>query len=161
MKIGVVSDTHGSLRALQPALPMLEALEVDVVLHCGDVGSAQIVRALSAWPGHFVRGNCDVGLDDELEAACAGNAVWHGAFASLELRGLSIALLHSDDEVRLREATGSGDYDFVCYGHTHVADVSRSGQTTLFNPGALFRSSAPSIGLIDSETREAHVIHVT
>lgn len=160
MKIGVVSDTHGSLVRLRPAATMLESLEVDVVLHCGDVGSAAVVEALSRWPAHFVRGNCDFGLEDELSAACVGNAIWHGPFAALAFGDLRIALLHGDDERRKQQAVTSGDYDFVCVGHTHVAEIRKFGPTTLFNPGALYRTSSPSIGLIDSETKEAHIIRI-
>ena len=160
MKIGVVSDTHGSLVRLRPAATMLESLEVDVVLHCGDVGSAAVVEALSRWPAHFVRGNCDFGVEAELSAACTGNAVWHGPFASLAFGGLRIALVHGDDARRKQEALSSGEFDFVCVGHTHVAERRKFGQTTLFNPGALYRTSSPSIGLIDSESREGHIIRL-
>lgn len=139
---------------------MLESLEIDVVLHCGDVGSAAAIEALSRWPAHFVRGNCDFGLENELSGACIGNAVWHGPFAALDLDGLRIALLHGDDERRKQEALSSGKYDFVCVGHTHVAEQRKFDGTMLFNPGALYRTSSPSIGLIDSETREAHVIRI-
>jgi putative phosphoesterase len=160
VKIGVVSDTHGSVVRLRPAATMLESLEVDVVLHCGDVGSAAVVEAFSRWPAHFVRGNCDFGLEADLSAACVGNAVWQGEFASLELGGLRIALLHGDDERRQREALSSGEFDFVCVGHTHVAQTRKVGETTLFNPGALYRTSSPSIGLIDCESCTAHVIRI-
>jgi hypothetical protein len=139
---------------------MLESLEVDVVLHCGDVGSAAVVETLSRWPAHFVRGNCDLGREEELSAACVGNAVWHDAFASLEFGRLRIALLHGDDERRKQEALSSGEHDFVCVGHTHVAQKRKFGETTLFNPGALYRTSSPSIGLIETESREAHVIRI-
>jgi putative phosphoesterase len=38
---------------------MLESLEVDAVLHCGDIGSIAVVELFAAWPTHFVFGNCD------------------------------------------------------------------------------------------------------
>lgn len=139
---------------------MFESLEVEVVLHCGDVGSAAVVEALSRWPAHFVRGNCDVGREAELSAACVGSAVWHDTFASLELDGLRVALLHGDDARRKEDAIASSEYDFVCVGHTHVAQKRKYGETTLFNPGALYRASLPSIGLIDTESHEAHVIRI-
>lgn len=160
MKIGVVSDTHGSLVRLRPAARMLESLEVDVILHCGDVGSAEVIQALSRWPAHFVRGNCDAGLEQELAAACTESSIWHHSFADLRFGDLRIALLHGDDESRKQQAISSGEYDFVCVGHTHVAEGRTIGGTTLFNPGALYRTSSPSIGLIDSETRGAHIIRI-
>lgn len=160
MKIGVVSDTHGSLVRLRPVATMLESLEVDVVLHCGDVGSVEVIEALSRWPAHFVRGNCDLGAEQALSAACVGTSIWHGAFAALEFGASKIALLHGDDARCRQEAAMSGEYDFVCVGHTHVAQIRSAGPTTLFNPGALYRTSSPSIGFIDSETKEAHIIRI-
>ena len=59
MLLGVVSDTHGQTDYTLDAVRMLESLEVDAVLHCGDVGSAEVVRLFKPWPTHFVLGNVD------------------------------------------------------------------------------------------------------
>ena len=59
MRIGVVSDTHGHVPFTRDAVRMLEQLEVELVIHCGDVGSVEIVSLFSAWPTHFVLGNVD------------------------------------------------------------------------------------------------------
>ena len=52
MRIGVLSDTHGHVENTLTAVRMLESLEVEAVLHCGDIGSVQIPRLLAAWPAH-------------------------------------------------------------------------------------------------------------
>jgi hypothetical protein len=59
MLLGVVSDTHGHVQNAQAAVRMLENLEVEVVLHCGDIGSQAIVPLFKKWPTHFVFGNVD------------------------------------------------------------------------------------------------------
>ena len=59
MRIGVVSDTHGSFANTLAAVAQLTELQVDLIIHCGDIGSVQIVPLLSAWPAHFVLGNVD------------------------------------------------------------------------------------------------------
>ena len=38
MRIGVISDTHGQVANTLAAVRMLESLEVQAVLHCGDIG---------------------------------------------------------------------------------------------------------------------------
>ena len=38
MKIGVISDTHGEVGLTRRALDVLDTLQVDLTLHCGDVG---------------------------------------------------------------------------------------------------------------------------
>src|SRR5688572_22391971 len=119
MRLGIVSDTHGHVPYATEAVRMLEQFEVDVILHCGDVGSREIVRLFSKWPAHFVAGNVDHGPTIRAAAAECG-ATYHGAMASLELSGVRIAILHGDDGRRLAEAVAGGEYALVCHGHTHV-----------------------------------------
>ncbi len=59
MRIGVVSDTHGHLEHTRAAVRMLESLEVEAVLHCGDIGTPEVIELFAPWPTHFVFGNCD------------------------------------------------------------------------------------------------------
>jgi len=159
MKIGVVSDTHGHVLNAQAAARMLEALEVAAVLHCGDIGSPQIPTVFSRWPTHYVLGNVDH-YEDELYAAAvmAASGTFHARFADLTLAGKRIAVLHSDDAKRFRLTIAGGDYDLVCYGHTHEAEQHHEGKTLVLNPGALYRASKHQIAVVDLETMEA--IHV-
>ena len=104
MRLGVVSDTHGHVELTRPAVRMLESFEVDAVLHCGDIGSVEVVELFAAWPTHFVFGNCDYATD-ELEAAIhrAGQTC-HGLFGELEFDGVRVAMLHSHERQRFRQA---------------------------------------------------------
>src|SRR3954470_4100510 len=87
MRLGVLSDTHGHVELTRPAVRMLESLEVEAVLHCGDIGSAEVVELFEAWPTHFLFGNCDYSTA-ELEAAIrrAGQTC-HGLFGDLAFDG--------------------------------------------------------------------------
>lgn len=155
MRLGIVSDTHGQVNFTREAVRMLESLEVDEVIHCGDIGSVEIVPLLGAWPAHFVFGNVDYD-HAALEAAiseCGGTC--HGRFGSLEREGVRIAFLHGDDTQRLRETAASGDWDLVCYGHTHVAKQHHEGKTLVLNPGAIYRANPHSIAIVDLPQVEA------
>ena len=56
--VGVISDTHGLLR---PEIPKIFK-NVDLILHAGDIGSSEILQALSKIaPTISVRGNNDTG----------------------------------------------------------------------------------------------------
>jgi len=160
MRIGIVSDTHGHLQNAQAAARMLESLEVEAVLHCGDIGSPRIPLAFSIWPAHYVAGNVDQG-DEELlgEAVTAAGGAFHGAFADLTLGERRIALLHSDDARKFRQVTTNGEYDLVCYGHSHIAEMHLEGKTLVLNPGALYRANPHKIAVVDLTTLEA--MHVT
>ena len=162
MRIGVVSDTHGSTENARRATRMLETLEVEALLHCGDIGSVDVVTILADWPGHYVFGNCDY---DHATLAAGIEALGHtccGEFGEIALAGARIALLHSHDARRFKAAKTSGEYDLVCYGHTHVAKIERVGETLVLNPGALYRANPHSLALveIDEGNVEATIVEL-
>src|SRR5438132_10337708 len=148
MRIGVISDTHGHLGNTRAAVRMLESLEVQAVVHCGDIGSLEIPKLLAAWPAHFVFGNCDSDRDELRAAIEREGMACYGRFGNLELAGRRIALLHSDDAKLFRRITASNEYDLVCYGHTHQAEQHREGKTLILNPGALFRATPHSLAVV-------------
>jgi hypothetical protein len=159
MLLGIVSDTHGHLAFTQAAVRMLESLEVELVIHCGDIGSPAIVELFAPWPTHFVLGNVD-DQPSELRAAIqrAGQTD-HGRFGELAIAERRIAFLHGDDAARFQKTVSSGDYDLVCYGHTHQGEQHREGRTLVLNPGALYRAHPHSLAIVRLPELEAtHVV---
>jgi putative phosphoesterase len=126
---------------------MLDALEVELVIHCGDIGSASIVPLFDRWPVHFVLGNVDDQTSMPEIIAGAGHTC-HDRFGTMELEGKRIAFLHGDDTRWLRRTIQSGVWDLVCHGHTHRAEVTSRGSTTVLNPGAIARTARPSIAAV-------------
>ena len=160
MRLGVVSDTHGHLRNAQAAVERLETLQVDVVLHCGDIGSTGVVPLFAAWPTHFVFGNVDQDEDELRYAIRSVGLTCHDEFGRLELEGIRIAVLHGDDFTALADAIESQEFDLVCHGHTHKRRLEHVGQTLVLNPGALYRASPHSLATVDlpSLATEFHTI---
>lgn len=158
MRLGIVSDSHGHVELTRPAIRMLESLDVDRVVHCGDIGSAAVVELFAAWPTDFVFGNCDADRAELQRAIVAAGQTCHGAFGELHLAGKRIALLHSDDSRRFRLALHSGDWDLVCYGHTHVAAIDQYGPTLAINPGALYRAEPHSLAVVELPTMQATIV---
>jgi len=152
MRIGIVSDTHGHVTNAAAAVRLLKTLDVAAVLHCGDIGSPAIVTLFDAWPTHFVFGNVD-GEERLLHNAIenAGQSC-HGQFGSIELGGRRIALLHSHDARLFQETVAGGEWDLVCYGHTHVAKQESINGTLAVNPGALFRARQHTIAVVDLDS---------
>lgn len=155
MLLGIISDTHGHRAYTLEAVRMLESLGIEALLHCGDIGSPEIVDLVTAWPTHFVFGNVDYDEVVLQAAIVAAGQNCHGRFAQLSLGGCQIAMLHGDDLPRLHQSVTSGNYDLVCHGHTHQAHQSQHGPTLLLNPGALYRATPHSIATFDTLTRQA------
>ena len=158
MRLGIVSDTHGHVLNTLAAVRMLESLQVDEVLHCGDIGSAEIPRLFASWPTHFVFGNCDPNEAELNMAIGAVGKLCHGRFGDITLAGRRIALIHSDDARLFRQTITGGQFDLVCYGHTHEAEQHQEGKTLVLNPGALYRANPHSIAIVELETMEATIV---
>jgi putative phosphoesterase len=162
MLLGVISDTHGNTQRTSAALRMLEAFEIEAVLHCGDIGSAAIPALITRWPAHFVLGNVDEYQAAELLEACssAGHAL-HDLFADLALGGRRIAVTHSHRPKLFIAAETCGQYDLVCYGHTHQAEQHRAGNALILNPGALHRANPPTCAVVDLTAMTAEFLAVS
>lgn len=160
MLVGVVSDTHGDILRTRAAVQMLESLSVAEVLHCGDIGTPEIVSMFAPWPTHFVFGNCDYDRRAFEKAIRTAGKTCHGVFGNLELEGKRIALLHGDDRESLDEAIASGDWDLICHGHTHVVRQERIGRTLVLNPGAVHRANPHTIATVELPERLVHVVTI-
>lgn len=160
MRLGIISDTHGHVENTRPAVRMLESLEVDTVLHCGDIGTIEVVELFQQWPTHFVFGNCDEDTTEFAAEIERAGLKCHGLFGDLEFDGVRVALLHSHERRRFRETIDSGQYRLVCYGHTHVAAIDRRGETLVVNPGAIYRADPHSIAVVELPSVEATLIRL-
>ncbi|HEY0970844.1 MAG TPA: metallophosphoesterase family protein [Gemmatimonadales bacterium] len=122
--IGLISDTHGLVRAeVHTALA-----GVELILHAGDVGGDDVLDELSLIaPVRAVYGNTDLPGDPRLEASI-----------ELEVDGVTIHVSHghelgSPTPARLIERYAA---DVIVYGHTHRQLVTRAAGRLVVNPGA-------------------------
>jgi putative phosphoesterase len=146
--LGIISDTHGRLNETVLAVKLFRERGVQAVLHCGDIGSCAVARAFQGIETHFVLGNVD-GTGESLRQAIeeTGNR-FHGLFGSLEQSDKRIAFLHGHQSQRFDQETESGNWDLMCYGHTHIAALQMHGSTMLLNPGAFERVFRPTIAIV-------------
>ena len=123
MLVGLISDTHGLIRA--EALAALA--DVELILHAGDVGSLAVLRELRAIaPVHAVYGNTDdpiLGLPQRVD---------------LTLEGLTIHMSHGHETGSPTPDKLAARYsaDIIIYGHTHKPLIATRGNTLIVNPGA-------------------------
>src|SRR6266851_1972602 len=149
MKLGVISDTHDRVEFVDVALKEFQRHEVELILHCGDIESTDTVRAFAGWPIQFVFGNCDWQPDRLGQAMAEIGAELHEPFGDLTLDGKTIAWIHGHNQPLKHEIELSGRYDYLFYGHTHVAEQHVTGRTLVANPGALTRVKKKSCLVLD------------
>ncbi|GIH68512.1 metallophosphoesterase family protein [Sphaerimonospora thailandensis] len=163
MKVVVLADTHAPRRWKSCPPRVAEQLrQADVILHAGDVCTADVLVELSAYaPVHAVLGNND-GPDV---------ADW-GAPETLELNldGLKVAMIHDSGPKEGRTARMRRRFpeaDLVVFGHSHIPmDLTGDG-VRVFNPGSPTdrrRQPHGTLGVLEIENgrlREARIIPVT
>jgi putative phosphoesterase len=119
--VGVISDTHGLLRP--EAVAALQG--VDLILHAGDVGSAEVLETLKGIaPVVAVRGNNDKGA--------WANELPHWEVA--EVGAIYIYMIHDLKEIDISPA-GVG-FQVVVSGHSHKPAVEERKGVLYVNPGS-------------------------
>ena len=118
MKIGVLSDTHGLLRA-EVAVALVGC---DVILHGGDINRREILDELGKIaPVYAVRGNNDKEWAEDVPA-----------FLDFALGGLRVYMTHRKKDL----PADLSAYDLAVCGHSHRYEESRQDGTLLLNPGS-------------------------
>lgn len=124
MRALILSDTHGLLR---PEVLALLA-QAELVVHAGDVGKPEVLRAIretAGGPVYAVRGNVDT--SPPLSALPATEL--------LDAGGRLLYVLHRLDDLDLSpQAAG---IDAVIYGHTHRPEQRQEGGVLYLNPGSV------------------------
>jgi putative phosphoesterase len=119
--IGVISDTHGLLRP--EAVTALQGVEL--IIHAGDIGSAQVLEELRAIaPVVAVRGNND-------------HEGWAKALADIEIidvNGEKLCVLH--DVKQLAMDAQLERIGVVIAGHSHHPQIEHRGKVLFLNPGS-------------------------
>jgi putative phosphoesterase len=124
--------------------------EVELILHAGDFVSLAVYEALGELaPVQGVAGNMD---EADLRAVLPPRRV-------VEVEGHRIGMVHDAGPAlrrgeRLTEAFPG--CAAIVYGHTHVPEATRLGETWILNPGSpTERRSAPSHGMIVLEIQKS------
>ncbi|KXA95853.1 phosphodiesterase [candidate division MSBL1 archaeon SCGC-AAA259E19] len=162
MKVGLMADTHDNLEATERAVDLFNEEKVEHVLHAGDLVSPFVVSKLSNLDAelHFVWGNNegDRGhIRENFEEIGVSPA---GEFASVNLAGRRIALLHGKDEEIVEALAGSGKYDLVVRGHTHSPGIEK--EPLIVNPGATsgYLTDHETVALLDTEEMRPEIVKI-
>lgn len=158
MKLGLLSDTHGHVGFTRQGIERLKQAGVRTVLHAGDIGSEAVLHelmehfGLAGVPVYAVLGNVDLHEQALVQLPAYGGVQVRRYWPDLDLDGLRVAVVHGDDPSLLRRVADDPVVEVVVTGHTHVAADDRSQRPRVINPGAIFRTSAPSVAVLDTRS---------
>jgi putative phosphoesterase len=163
MRVVVLSDTHSPRRWKSCPPRVAEHLrEAEVILHAGDVCTADVLDELAQYaPVHVVMGN-----NDQPDVAAWGAP----ETVRLTLNGLSIGMIHDSGQAagrtgRMRKLFPEAG--LVVFGHSHIP-MDRTGDgVRIFNPGSPTdrrRQPHGTLGTLDIDDGrlvEARILTVT
>ena len=126
------------------------------MIHCGDIGSPEIVGLFGRWPTHFVLGNVDTPAQPLRAAIEAAGQTCHGRFGALEAGGRANRL---PARRRLRgyctRRSPAASTTWCATATPMSPSSTTSGRTLVLNPGALYRAQPHSLAIVRLPELEA------
>lgn len=174
MKIGIISDTHNKLPAIDRAFEVFQREKVFLVVHCGDWKSLSTLEHVIAKaketniPVRGVLGNND--LDTEAFLRLARSFPAHITLSEgvdmFEAESKKIAAYHGHHTPTLRRLRESDTYDVLCLGHTHKPKIEHVDDMLILNPGSTAfsiprsKTWVPTVIILDTETMQPELLEI-
>lgn len=158
-RIGIISDTHDNVEKIEKAIHYFNEVDVDLVIHAGDIVSPFIAAKFNNLNMDFVAiyGNNDgdkLGLRKTLKYRIFEDP------HNFKIRGKEFFITHRERLIDSLEK--SEDYDVIIYGHTHKADVRKTDKTIVINPGEAcgYMYGESTIAVLNLDKREVDIVEV-
>jgi putative phosphoesterase len=160
MRIGLMSDTHDRVPAIDALLREMLARGVNFVLHAGDFCSPFSLKPFQdhnvAMAGVFGRNDGD--REGLISAATQGmgQELFESPHGMTMLEN-KILIVHDIGDVVERSVLA---HRIVVHGHTHLQEMKTRNDTLIVNPGEAcgWLYGAPSAAILDIDTKQVEFI---
>lgn len=162
MRLGLLSDTHDRLPAIDGLVREMLSRGAGMLLHAGDFCSPFALRPMLehrlATAGVFGRNDGDHEGLRAYAASGLGIELFESPH-SLEVSGQSILLVHDIGDVTARSLE---QHAVVVHGFTHREEMKTRGDTLIVNPGegCGWLYGPPSAAILDLDTRRVEFIQL-
>ena len=160
MRVGILSDTHDRVPAIEELVQRLIAGGASLLMHAGDHCSpfslAPVNDANIPMLGVFGRNDGDPEGLAAVAAQGVGTELYESPH-SFEVSGKQILLVHDLGDISHRSVE---QHQFVIHGSTHQVEMKTRGETLLLNPGEAcgWIYGSCTAALLDLDTREVEII---
>jgi putative phosphoesterase len=163
MRIGLMSDTHDRVPAVDALIREMLARDVEFVLHAGDYCSPFILKPFQdhsmAMSGVFGRNDGD----PEGIRAFASQGMGQELFESphsIKFGDQKVLIVHDIGDVVERSVLA---HAVVIHGHTHLQEMKTRGDTLIVNPGEAcgWLNGSPTAAVLDLDTKHVEFIKLT
>ena len=157
MLIAVMSDSHDNIWSLEKAIDIIRRDNADMIIHCGDFVAPFMAKELDGVgiPVHGVFGNNDGDqyLLTKFSLTTMTNITFHGLVGQIDMGEFKISFTH--EGVVGKALASGGNFNLVCFGHSHEYSLEKIGATILLNPGEIMgKDGRPGFCLVDTDTAE-------
>ncbi len=157
MKVGIISDSHDNISALESVVKVFNEMQLDFVVHLGDIVAPFCFDVLDKLKMEFVGvfGNND---GEWLYLEEKARHRLHKPPYELELDGKSFLLMHEPFGIDKL----ANEYDYVLYGHLHVVDIRKTARGFIINPGELcgYLTGKKTAVVLNTELNTANLIEL-
>lgn len=161
MKIGIISDIHGSLLAFENAIEVLA--DIDVLICAGDIlyhgprnplpeghSPGDLAKQINKLNIPFIaaKGNCDAEIDQKVLSVPILSPY---ALCHFENKSFLVTHGHRSTKEQLQNLAIKWSIDIVITGHTHIKTLANYNDIIFVNPGScsLPKDHSPSIAKIE------------
>jgi len=161
--IGLISDTHDNILAIDKAVKLFNDRGVKLVVHAGDWCAPFALMRFQGLDCSLVGafGNID-GEKEKLRERGEKLGFRLNWFEEFEVDGLKGAVLHGVDERIVKALALSGLYRVVVRGHTHKPEVKTVGECLIINPGEAcgYLTGRSTVAVLDTETMTVETVEL-
>lgn len=170
MLIGIVSDTHDSIRNFRKAINFFNAKKIDLLIHCGDWVSPFMLELIAELNCKCLAifGNNEHDREryfkkiEEMNL----NIELHDNLFEGEIDGKKIAIFHGHYG-HIMKMLLEKDFDVIFTGHTHIPEATNVDKIKVINPGScagiirgLKQQDKFSIALYNTETDSSEIVYL-
>lgn len=164
MIVAVMSDSHDNIWNLRKALDVIKSENAGMIIHCGDFVAPFMAKELNETgiPIHGVFGNNDGDqyLLTKFSLTTMTNITFHGLVGQVDIGDVKVAFTH--EGVVGKALAFGGNFNLVCFGHSHEYFLENIGPTILLNPGEIMgKDGRPGFCLVDTDTAEIQRVELS
>ena len=165
MKIAIISDIHENWHNLFLTLDKIEKLKCKQILCLGDMINTGIAITLNKQkiPVFGVWGNNDGDFTQILKKTVGNGSLTMSVanYGFFDIDNRKIFMSHFEDLAP--SMAKSGDYDLVCFGHTHKTLVKKVNECFVVNPGeiaAVSKDKKTTFAVYDTKSNEVEIVEI-
>lgn len=157
--IGIMSDSHDNIPAIRKAVETFNTLDVDLVIHAGDLISPFTANEFKNLDAEMVAvfGNND-GEREGLKKAFADICLIED-YKEISVEGWKFSVIHGNNPQIVDALSKCGKYDVLVRGHTHELEI-KGNETLIINPGEVcgYVSGKQTVVLVDPDDLNCEVV---